>query len=185
MNKKEIIFKTTLELVNEFGLIGTTISKISKRANISPGIIYHYFNSKDEIIHQLYKNVEEDFAREINKDNPLNLSILDCYKQIWISAYNFCIQNYKKMVFIEIYQNSPYFKDCISTARREFLEMLSKKNEESIMKGELKDLPIESIYAMTGRVAIELARLHIKGLNPLKSNSIEDMAESICRSILI
>ena len=118
MNKKEIIFKTTLELVNEFGLIGTTISKISKRANISPGIIYHYFNSKDEIIHQLYKNVEEDFAREINKDNPLNLSILDCYKQIWISAYNFCIQNYKKWYSLR-YIKIPHILKIVSLRQDE------------------------------------------------------------------
>ncbi|MFP4698600.1 MAG: TetR/AcrR family transcriptional regulator [Eubacteriales bacterium] len=185
MSKKELIMQTTLELVNELGLLGTTISKISKRANISPGVIYHYFSTKNEIIHILYKSIEEDFIEKVKEKNPLNLSILECYKCIWIKVFNYSINNPKKMMYIEAYQNSAYMKNCISTARKEFLSKLSIKNQKNIQNGEMKGLPIEAIYAMTGRVAIELAKLHIKGLDPLKDNTVEEVAESVCRSILI
>jgi AcrR family transcriptional regulator len=185
VNRPELILQITLDLVNEFGFVGTTISKISKRAQVSPGIIYHYFQSKDEIIHQLYKNIEEEFVGEVQKLNPLNLPILACYKQFWISMYHFCVNHPQKMVFIEAYQNSAYFKDCISTARFDFLKNLSVKNESSIAKGELKDLPIETIFAMTGRVSIELAKLTLKGQDPLKGNSVDFIAEAVCRSVLV
>jgi len=184
VSKRDLILETTLVLVNEIGLLGTTVSQISKRANISPGIIYHYFSTKEEIIHTLYKVVEEEFVKEATRNNPVDLPILECYQEIWTRVFSYCVENPEKMTYIEAYQNSAYFKDCISTARNELLETLSKKNEASITAGELKDLPIEAIYAMTGRVALELAKLHIRGVNPLRSHSVEEMAESVCRSIL-
>ena len=51
------ILDATLELVATEGLLRTSISKISKRAKSSPGLVYHYFESKDEIMDTLFMNI--------------------------------------------------------------------------------------------------------------------------------
>jgi TetR/AcrR family fatty acid metabolism transcriptional regulator len=50
-NRRTIILQATLDLVAEYGLLNTTISLIARQAKSSPGIIYHYFESKNDIIH--------------------------------------------------------------------------------------------------------------------------------------
>lgn len=185
MDRKGVILEATMKVVVEHGLRGTTISQISKQAKMSAGVIYHYYASKEEIIHQLHKKLEDEYRSFVMKENPLELSIAACYKSIWISTYYFAISEPIKMEFIERYHNSAYFKDSIANARREMLEKLEEKNKISVEKGELKDLPIETIYAMTGRVAIEIAKIKQKGHDPFRGYPIETLAESVVRSILM
>lgn len=183
-SKKALILNTTLELVTELGLKGTTISQISKHANISPGIIYYYFNSKDEILHTLYSNLESAFVDSVNLGAPLAKPILECYQHMWLNTYNFCISNPNALVFVESYQNSIYFKDRISNTRELFLEKVQEKTNESISRGELKPLPIEAIYAIIIRPAFELSKLRLSGVDFLSEISIEEIALSVCKSLL-
>ena len=48
--KKKAILKSTLKLIKDNGLHGTTVSLISKNAGVASGTIYHYFPGKDDII---------------------------------------------------------------------------------------------------------------------------------------
>ena len=183
-SKKALILNATLELVSDLGLKGTTISQISKRAKISPGIIYYYFSSKDEILHTLYRKLESAFVDSVNVGSPLAKPILECYQHLWLNTYNFCISNPNALVFVESYQNSVYFRDKISNARELFLKKVQAKTNERISKGELKPLPIEAIYAMIIRPAFELSKLRLSGVDFLAEVSIEEIALSVCKSIL-
>lgn len=49
-SKRELIMNTALEEFAENGYHVTSISKISKRANISKGLIYNYFKSKEDLL---------------------------------------------------------------------------------------------------------------------------------------
>ena len=48
--KKELILESALELFAENGFHATSISQIAKKAGISKGLIYNYFESKNEIL---------------------------------------------------------------------------------------------------------------------------------------
>ena len=48
--KKELILNTALEEFAEHGYHATSISKISNKANISKGLIYNYFESKEDVL---------------------------------------------------------------------------------------------------------------------------------------
>ncbi len=50
VNKKKLILDTSLELFANEGYYPTSISKIAKKAGISKGLIYNYFESKEDII---------------------------------------------------------------------------------------------------------------------------------------
>ena len=163
---------------------GATISQISKRAKLSPGIIYYYFDSKDEIIHQIFADTEHIMVETISSGNPLEMPILDCYQQLWLNMYRFGIENPQRLLFVESYQNSIYFKDRISDIREKFLEKVQAKTRESIQSGELKDLPIEAIFAIVFRPAIELSKLQLAGIDFLTRTTIEEIASSVCKSLL-
>ncbi len=184
MSKKEEIHQATIKVVNEYGLEGATISKISKQAKVSPGIIYHYFDTKDEIIKSLFDEVKKSFFNIFSDGEPLKQPILDCYKHIWKQIYRYGLENPEKLLFMEKYRNSAYQKDSEKMAVSSFLRQLSMKNKQAIEEGKMKELPIEAIYTMTVGVSIEFVKLTLNGNDVFKSCSLESVADAVCRSIL-
>ena len=52
-DKKKIILDTSLELFAEKGIHSTSISMIAKKAGISKGLLYNYFDSKEELLKEI------------------------------------------------------------------------------------------------------------------------------------
>ena len=71
--KKELILEASLELFAENGFHATSISQIAKKAGISKGLAYNYFESKKDILDELithgFESIFENF--DINKDGIL------------------------------------------------------------------------------------------------------------------
>lgn len=51
-SRKKII-ETALKLFGTYGYVNTSIAQIAKEAGISKGLMYNYFNSKDELLEQV------------------------------------------------------------------------------------------------------------------------------------
>ncbi|NOR74739.1 MAG: TetR family transcriptional regulator [Draconibacterium sp.] len=71
--KKELIMEVSLELFAENGFHATSISQIAKKAGISKGLAYNYFESKQDILDELithgFDSIFQNF--DINKDEIL------------------------------------------------------------------------------------------------------------------
>lgn len=71
--KKELIMEVALELFAENGFHATSISQIAKKAGISKGLIYNYFESKKDILDELithgFNEIYENF--DLNRDEIL------------------------------------------------------------------------------------------------------------------
>lgn len=59
--KKRMIMDVALELFATEGFHATSISKIAEKANISKGLLYNYFTSKEELL----KTITEEFSAEV------------------------------------------------------------------------------------------------------------------------
>ncbi|PTS95622.1 TetR family transcriptional regulator, partial [Pedobacter sp. HMWF019] len=57
--KRDAILNSTLELVKSHGFHGAPMSQIAKNANVAAGTIYHYFDSKETLIIELYIRTKE------------------------------------------------------------------------------------------------------------------------------
>jgi AcrR family transcriptional regulator len=71
--KKELIMETALELFAENGFHATSISQIAKKAGISKGLAYNYFQSKNEILEEILETCSNEIYEnlDINKDGVL------------------------------------------------------------------------------------------------------------------
>ncbi len=72
--KKELILESALELFAENGFHATSISQIAKKAGISKGLIYNYFESKNEILNEIIKvGFDSIYSNwDLNRDGVLS-----------------------------------------------------------------------------------------------------------------
>ncbi len=72
---QKAVLETTLSLIIEKELQATSMSLIAKKSGISTGSIYHYFDSKETIINELYKAIVlfngEYVLQNVYTDEPL------------------------------------------------------------------------------------------------------------------
>lgn len=71
--RKDQIKQVALELIAQEGFSNVTISKIASKAKISKGLMYNYFESKEELIIEIMMNGMKEFAEAFdpNKDGIL------------------------------------------------------------------------------------------------------------------
>ncbi len=71
---RQRIYDEAMALMSECGFQGTTIRAVCERAEVSVGTFYNYFNSKTDILHDIYYNADELFrlnvASEIKGMDP-------------------------------------------------------------------------------------------------------------------
>src|SRR5512137_438772 len=56
--KRDEIIRAALELIAEQGFHGAPMAMIAERASVGAGTIYRYFENKDVLIKELYREVE-------------------------------------------------------------------------------------------------------------------------------
>lgn len=71
--KKKLIMKVALELFANEGYFQSSISKIAKKACISKGLMYNYFESKEDLLKQIaFEGIKEVFESfDPNRDGIL------------------------------------------------------------------------------------------------------------------
>jgi AcrR family transcriptional regulator len=183
-DRQQIILDATLELVATDGLLNTSISKISQRAQSSPGILYHYFESKDAIMQTLYESGYREMMAYIMDDDLLKLPILERYKGLWLRKYHFHRSNPEKTVFMEQFKNSSYYTAEQDHLTNEMLSRLLLMGQEDIKRGLVINLPLDVIYTMTFTVALNLAKSHIAADTRIDAEVLDMIAERVSRSVL-
>jgi AcrR family transcriptional regulator len=103
--KKLIICETALELFAQNGYHATPISQIAKEADISKGLLYNYFESKEELLTNIIDNEFNELidSFDLNKDNILTdeefsfflhslFKILDKRRSFWKLFFSLMLQ---------------------------------------------------------------------------------------------
>lgn len=112
--KKKLIFECTLELVKEHGFHGTTMNVLAKTANVAAGTIYHYFESKDHLIQELFLYVKRQMAITLVDKLDKTAGYQSNFFIIWESLYKYYMEHQTVLLFFEQYINSPYCKCKVS-----------------------------------------------------------------------
>lgn len=81
--KMENIKRATMEALIEYGYGGMTIESISKKAGVSPGYIYRYYKSKEELVQVLVDSEMDEIINSFISDIDSSSSLYEAgYKTI-------------------------------------------------------------------------------------------------------
>lgn len=182
-DKRTAILEATLRLISKNGFHGTSMSKIANEAGVSAGIIYHYFDGKDDLIEELYRVIKGQFGRAILRDfdprQPLSIQI----RQILDRVIRYYLQHPLESAFVEQFTRSPYFNAAIEEEVGQYylpaLESLQRAQQEGIVK----DLPGAVIATLTFDVATSLSQKQAAGLLRLDDALIERIVEATWEAV--
>lgn len=68
-SKMQIIAETALELFGKFGYHNTSVSQIAKSTGMSKGLLYNYFDSKEQLLEFIVSQATEETFKMINPDS--------------------------------------------------------------------------------------------------------------------
>lgn len=175
--KKEAILKSMLALIVHHGLQGVSMSLLAKKANVAAGTIYHYFESKDAMILELFQYVRTSINNEIFKiKDRVTDDYRDRFQSIWMNLCQYYITHPEVLSFMEQFYSSPFqkkIKDRDLQFRENSLTVFFKLGvEEKHIKP--NDLHIISSIFI-GSITIA-AKKHINGYFPVTDKELKIMA---------
>lgn len=177
-DKRAAILETTLALLSERGLHDTPMSMVAKQSGVSTGIIYHYFSGKEELINELYREIKLGMLRAVGEGFEKPATFREQFLVLWRNLTHYHIDHPRETVFLEQFENSPYYKRDWQAAFAEEMAPYVAFFERGIQEGVLKDLPFEVIVELSFMVAVSLAKRHVRGTIRLTDDLLEAAASA-------
>lgn len=174
LNKIDIIFKASLELISKEGLAGLTMAKIAKKSGIATGTLYIYFKNKDELLTNLYNKLKseivERFIQGYDENKPFKIGL----KTIWLNYLTHRIEHHEESVFMEQYYRSPYITDDhmknAESMKTPVHILIQRGKREGLVKTDVDD---EMLFLCMLGFTRELADEHVSGVYELDGKRIE------------
>ncbi|MEB2301713.1 TetR/AcrR family transcriptional regulator [Lysinibacillus xylanilyticus] len=117
--RKEQILQAALIVFARRGMVATKISDIAKEAGLSHGLVYHYFDSKEEIFSMLVKKAANSSIEVIQKANDHIGTPLEKLKWMTEQILNSLIDSEHTLLFLIMIQAST--SDAIPDEVKELL----------------------------------------------------------------
>lgn len=159
--KKQDIFDTALSLIVAQGLHATPMSQIAKEGNVAAGTIYHYFKSKEEMIHELYQKIHGELE-EVMDVGDIDLNNYEAeYNALCLRIFKYLIQNPLKFYFLQQYENSPlgFSKDELN--RNIEYPIPAGFFQLGLENNLLKSIPLSLISNLVFNSITTIVRLHL------------------------
>lgn len=112
-SKRKHIAKTAIELIVEYGFKGAPVALIAEKAGVGIGTIYRHFENKDNLILELYKDINDRFKAFILDGYPKGRPVRECFFYIGMMIIKYFKNNPLDFKFSEQFHHSPYFIELI------------------------------------------------------------------------
>jgi TetR/AcrR family transcriptional regulator, repressor of fatR-cypB operon len=185
-NKRDDILQAALEIISEHGFHGAPMSMIAAEAGVGAGTIYCYFKSKDELIIEINRLLEEKILSTIEKNYPYNKDIKKRFFHLHKTIFTYFINHPVHFRFLEQYFYSPYGvsvhkERVVGTAGEP--NIVQKLVKQGIEQKVIKDMPLFMHFAISYGPIIILVRNHVLGLVKLDNFQINQAIEAVWDAI--
>ena len=145
-DKRNAILEAATRLFAERGLTAAPTSEISKQAGVAEGTLFTYFETKDDLINALYREIKLELADAMMSGFPRKKSVRTRLRHVWDGYVNWGVTNReKRRVLAQLQVSGTLSKESIEAGSAPFFEM-QNTTREAIERHILRaDLPMELI----------------------------------------
>lgn len=175
-DKRDEIVRAALELIAENGFHGAPMAMIADKAGVGAGTIYRYFENKDVMITELFREIEERSYPVIKNGYSQQKPIRERFLHLCTGLMRYFIENPVDFRFLEQFFNSPYGvahrRDKL-LGTKEGCDVFRDLFEDAISQQVMKDLPLVILFDLAFGPILALSRDHILGFVILDETLID------------
>jgi len=172
-DKRNAILDAATRLFAERGLVGAPTSEISKLADVAEGTLFTYFETKDDLINSLYREIKLELADAMMSDFPRKKNVRTRLRHVWDRYINWGIANPKqRKVLAQLQVSEVLTKESKAAGGAPFAEFQTMIRDAIDGRVFRDDLPAELISKSLA-VLVE-ATIDLTVANPSKANKYRD-----------
>lgn len=182
--KRDEIVRVALELIAKYGFHGTSMAMISDEAKVGAGTIYRYFKSKDDLIIELFKEVDAKLEAKLFEAFPpkilTGMSVRERFLKLGEFLFRYSVDNLIEFKYLEQFFNSPY---GVEVRRNKILNeeetnVITNLFREGVAQGAIKNLPLPVLFALAFGPLMNMVRNHDIGFFRLDDERITQVIEA-------
>ena len=177
-DKRAAVLQAMMELVTEHGFHGTAMSMVAKRAGVAAGTIYHYFESKEEVINELYKELKQQMGAALMQESSRKGTIKDRFFEFYFNLYHYFVEHPDQFHFLEQYSNSPYISQTAREENKRFDQPVLDFLQQGIELGVMRPLDLRIMIALVYGHVVSLAKLNLSQEMTITQEQLEQAAQS-------
>ena len=180
-DKREEIVRAARALIAVHGFHGAPLAMIADRAGVGTGTIYLYFENKDVLIAEIYKDIEERLFPLIMAGYAPEKPIRERFLHLGTALLRYFIENPLDFRYLEQFHNSPYgvgFRRDNILGQKRNCNVYRELFEEGVDGQVIKNLPLVILSALAFGPLLTLARDHILGFISLDDSLIARTVEA-------
>lgn len=159
---RQAILDAALALFAARGFDATPVPEIAKRAGLSPGTIYRYFESKEDLVNALYRHWKGTFFEMMTAGYPSGAPARTRFSYFFQALVQFWRRNPLAFEFLEFHHHVHYLDAESRAVYREVMGFIHEFLEDTAREEITKPLPPEAVVAFvlgafTGLVKAEKA----------------------------
>jgi len=176
-NKSELIYQTTIELLNEIGLSEISMSKIAKRANISSSTIYFYFESKEDLLIKLYFKLKEQMHEKMFLGVTEDMSVKAAFEKILRNYSSYIVNNQANFLLMEQFFDSPFIQKHCKDQNGGVFKPMYPLFERGIKEGLFKDSETNLLVTYSCLPFVQMGKEYINGEYEFTPDNIDKMIQ--------
>lgn len=144
--KQQSIKRAVVHLILEEGFQGASISKIARIAGVSPATVYIYYDNKEAMLQDIYREYAEDAARYLLGCLHPGMDGEEIVAQLVRRYYGYIMQNREVFFFIEQFNTCPaLYNNCGAARGPAYMNrVLTELKQEHVFN----DFDNENLYAI-------------------------------------
>lgn len=180
-DKRLAILQAALELIAEQGFHGAPMAMVADRAGVGTGTIYRYFENKDLLITELYRDLEQKLKGVLMEGYLPEKPIRERFMHLGREFLRYCIENPLHFRYIEQFHNSPYGvayrRDKILGKQGES-DVFCELFDDGVAQQVMKELPLVILFALAFGPLLTVVRDHILNFIVLDEHLITRTVEA-------
>ncbi len=161
--KVEAIYSATLKMVLQEGFSALKMGAVAKEAGIATGTLYVYFESKEELINQLYLELKRRSAKKFMEGYNHSAPFMFNFELIWKNYLASQLNHPEAAAFMEQYYRSPYLRQSVKEETDRLLQPIFDLLERGKKERLVKDIPTSLLAIQLSGAISEFVRWHVTG----------------------
>ena len=172
-DKRNAILDAATRLFAERGLTAAPTSEISKQAGVAEGTLFTYFETKDDLINALYREIKLELADAMMSDFPRKKNVRTKLQHVWDRYVNWGIAHPRqRKALAQLQVSEALTKESRKAGGAPFVEFQTMIRDAIDGRVFRDDLPAELISRSLAALAEATADLTVS--NPSKANKYRD-----------